>query len=107
VRAQITIDQLDDPLFPRAGYYLFGSVEGGLGSLDERFNLAQAKGLWAVSHGRHTLNVALEGGGQFGLNGDNRNNDGFFLGGLPAPVGLCAGPVSGQLSALQPPDVSL
>ncbi|MRS99729.1 BamA/TamA family outer membrane protein [Ralstonia pickettii] len=90
-RAQLTLDQLDDPLFPRSGYYFYSSVETGFGSLDKKFNTAQAKGLWATSYGRHTFNVALEGAGQFGINSPTRENDGntgnganegFFLGGF-------------------------
>ncbi len=91
VRALLTLDQLDDPLFPRSGYYLLANVEGGFGSVDKRFNTAQAKGLWAASAGRHTFNVALEGAGQFGANspskanggyGGDGANEGFFLGGF-------------------------
>jgi NTE family protein len=66
-------------------------VEAGFGSLDKKFNTAQAKGLWATSYGRHTFNVALEGAGQFGVNSPTRENggntgnganEGFFLGGF-------------------------
>ena len=90
-RAQLTLDQLDDPLFPRSGYYLYSSVEAGFGSPDKKFNTAQAKGLWATSYGRHTFNVALEGAGQFGANSPTRENGGdsgnganvgFYLGGF-------------------------
>ena len=90
-RAQLTVDQLDDALFPRRGYYLFSSVEAGFGSLQKKYNTAQAKGLWATSYGRHTFNVALEGAGQFGANSPTRENggnsgsganEGFFLGGF-------------------------
>ncbi|WP_343659742.1 patatin-like phospholipase family protein [Ralstonia sp.] len=90
-RAQLTLDQLDDPLFPRSGYYFYSSVEAGFGSLDKKFNTAQAKGLWATSYGRHTFNVALEGAGLFGVNSPTRENngntgnganEGFFLGGF-------------------------
>ncbi|MCO5398255.1 patatin-like phospholipase family protein [Ralstonia soli] len=90
-RAQLTLDQLDDPLFPRSGYYLFSSVEAGFGSQEKKYNTAQAKGLWATSYGRHTFNVALEGAGQFGANSPTRENggnsgsganEGFFLGGF-------------------------
>ncbi len=90
-RAQLTLDQLDDPLFPRSGYYLYSSMEAGFGSLDKKYNTAQAKGLWATSYGRHTFNVALEGAGQFGANSPTRENggnsgsganEGFYLGGF-------------------------
>lgn len=90
-RAQLTLDQLDDALFPRSGYYLFSSIEAGFGSLDKTYNTAQAKGLWATSYGRHTFNVALEGAGQFGANSPTQENggstgngtsEGFYLGGF-------------------------
>jgi len=90
-RAQLTLDQLDDPLFPRSGYYLYSSLEAGFGSLEKKYNTAQAKGLWATSYGRHTFNVALEGAGQFGTNSPTRENggnsgsganEGFYLGGF-------------------------
>ena len=56
VRAQLTIDQLDDPQFPRKGYYLLATNEMALGGTDNRFDEAYAKALWAASVGRHTLN---------------------------------------------------
>jgi NTE family protein len=85
VRAQLTIDQLDDPLFPRKGYYLFMVNQLSLGSADNRYNDFSAKALWAASYGRHTLNLAAEGATTYG---DHRSDNsvtgglGFTLGGF-------------------------
>ena len=83
--AKLTIDQLDDPLFPRKGYYLSATSNVGFGGADNRYSDAQAKGLWAVSRGGNTLNFALEAAGTYG----NEENDvsgngglGFSLGGF-------------------------
>ncbi len=85
IRAQLTIDQLDDPLFPHTGYYLLATNELAFGGTDNRFNDAQVKGLWAVSRGRHTLNLAAEAAMTYG---DHRSDNsasgglGFTLGGF-------------------------
>ncbi|MDF3833575.1 patatin-like phospholipase family protein [Cupriavidus basilensis] len=84
-RAQLTIDQLDDPLFPRTGYYLLATNELAFGGTDNRFNDAHAKALWATSYGRHTLNLAAEAAATYG---DHRSDNsssgglGFTLGGF-------------------------
>ncbi|MGO4332832.1 patatin-like phospholipase family protein [Cupriavidus sp. M-11] len=85
VRSQLTIDQLDDPLFPRTGYYLLATNELAFGGSDNRFNDAHAKALWATSYGRHTLNLAAEAATTYG---DHRSDSsvsgglGFTLGGF-------------------------
>lgn len=85
VRSQLTIDQLDDPLFPRTGYYLLATNELAFGGADNRFNDAHAKALWATSYGRHTLNLAAEAATTYG---DHRSDNsvsgglGFTLGGF-------------------------
>ncbi len=85
MRAQLTIDQLDDPLFPRTGYYLLATNELAFGGTDNRFNDAHAKALWATSYGRHTLNLAAEAAATYG---DHRSDNsvsgglGFTLGGF-------------------------
>ena len=48
---------------------------------NNRFSEAHAKGLLAMSAGRHTVNVALEAGGDFGAN-DEAQPPGFTLGGF-------------------------
>lgn len=83
VRAQLTIDQLDDPQFPRKGYYLLATNEMALGGTDNRFDEAYAKALWAASVGRHTLNLAAEAGMTYG---DHRSNS-SFSGGLGFTLG--------------------
>ncbi|AMP09805.1 surface antigen family protein [Collimonas arenae] len=85
VSAKLTVDQLDDPLFPRKGYYVSAISNVGLGGADNRYSDAQAKGLWAVSHGGNTLNFALEAAGTYGNeeNGVSGNGGlGFSLGGF-------------------------
>lgn len=85
-RAQVTIDQLDDALFPRKGYYLSAITDVAFGGAENRYNDAQIKALWAISSGRHTINLALEGAGVYGA--DNANGSigngglGFTLGGF-------------------------
>lgn len=85
-RAQVTIDQLDDALFPRKGYYLSAITNVAFGGAENRYNDAQIKALWAISSGRHTINLALEGAGVYGA--DNANGSigngglGFTLGGF-------------------------
>nr|WP_237179685.1 patatin-like phospholipase family protein [Paraburkholderia sacchari] len=66
----LTIDQLDDSLFPRHGFYLDSNAQLSLSQNDDSYNLAQARGLWAASHGIYSVNAALEAGGQFGGNRD-------------------------------------
>ncbi|WP_343654969.1 patatin-like phospholipase family protein [Cupriavidus sp.] len=85
VRAQLTIDQLDDPLFPRKGYYLYAVNQLSFGGADNSFDDVHAKALWAGSYGRHTLNLAAEGAMTYN---DHRSNNsvsgglGFTLGGF-------------------------
>lgn len=83
IRSQLTIDQLDDPLFPRTGYYLLATNELAFGGADNRFNDAQMKGLWAVSRGRHTLNLAAEAAMTYG----DRRSDTSVSGGLGFTLG--------------------
>jgi NTE family protein len=61
----LTIDQLDDPLFPRQGGYLKTRVEVGIGG-DDRYDIGHARGLWATSAGMFSVNAAFEVGGQLG-----------------------------------------
>lgn len=78
-RLRLTIDQLDDALFPRKGYYLSAEANRGLGSDERRFSNVQARTLWAVSHERNTLNLALEGASSLSA---NSAGIGFTLGGF-------------------------
>ena len=83
VRAQLTIDQLDDPLFPRKGYYLSAVSNIGLGGAANSYSDAQGKALWAGSRGRNTVNLALEAAGTYG----NETNDASGNGGLGFSLG--------------------
>ncbi|MGO4307061.1 patatin-like phospholipase family protein [Cupriavidus sp. RAF12] len=83
VRAQLTIDQLDDPLFPRKGYYLFALNQLSLGNRDQSYNDFHAKALWASSLGRHTLNLAAEAAVTY----NDHRNDRSVIGGLGFTLG--------------------
>lgn len=78
-RLRLTIDQLDDPLFPRKGYYIFGQTHRGFGNQEDRYSDVELKTLWAFSDGRHTVNMALEAASN--LSAENAS-PGFFLGGF-------------------------
>ncbi|WP_408609762.1 patatin-like phospholipase family protein [Herbaspirillum autotrophicum] len=78
VRAQLTIDQLDDPLFPRKGYYIRAEANRGFGGDERRYSDVQLKTLWAFNRDRHTINLALESASSLGGEG----GEGFFLGGF-------------------------
>lgn len=85
IRSQLTIDQLDDALFPRKGYYLSAISNAAFGGATNRYSDAQAKTLWAMSRGRNTLNLALEAAGTYGneTSGNSQNGGlGFSLGGF-------------------------
>jgi len=85
VRTQLTVDQLDDPLFPRKGYYLSAVSNVAFGGAANSYSDAQGKALWAVSRGGNTLNLALEAAGTYGneQNGAGANGGlGFTLGGF-------------------------
>ncbi|MFM0207859.1 patatin-like phospholipase family protein [Paraburkholderia sediminicola] len=68
-RVEFEVDQLDDALFPRHGYYVDGYAEMALDQSDGNYNTAHLRELWAQSVGRHSLNAAFEAGGQFGNKG--------------------------------------
>jgi NTE family protein len=80
-RLRLTLDQLDDPIFPRRGYYLYASSETSLLHDGNNYTEAYAYGLWAATVGRHSFNFALEAGGDFNL-GSQAQPPGFFLGGF-------------------------
>lgn len=83
VRTQLTVDQLDDPLFPRKGYYLSAVSNVAFGGAANSYSDAQGKVLWAGSRGRDTLNLALEAAGTYG----NESNDASGNGGLGFSLG--------------------
>lgn len=78
-RLRLTVDQLDDALFPRKGYYLSAEANRGFGGDERRFSDIEAKTLWAFSRGRDTVNVALEGANSLS---SNSAGIGFTLGGF-------------------------
>jgi len=78
-RLRLTIDQLDDVLFPRQGYYLSAEANRGFGGEERRFSDMQAKTLWAFSRDSNTINVALEGASSLSANSAGL---GFTLGGF-------------------------
>lgn len=83
-RLRLTVDQLDDVLFPRKGYYAYAEVNHGFGNQDARYSDAQLKTLWAFGGERNTVNIALEGAGS--LSGNDlslgSNGLGYSLGGF-------------------------
>lgn len=83
-RVRLTIDQLDDALFPRKGYYAYGEANHGFGGEGKRYSDVQAKLLWAFGHERNTINLALEGARSLSANDSagGGNGLGFTLGGF-------------------------
>ncbi len=82
LHALLTIDQLDDPLFPQKGYYLTAEANRGFGGVDSRYSDAQVKTLWAFSYGRHTINLALRAASNFGSTNVGDSGSIFSLGGF-------------------------
>ncbi|RFU43678.1 patatin [Paraburkholderia sp. DHOC27] len=81
IRVEAKVDQLDQVVFPRHGYFVDGYAEMALDQSEGKYNTAQIRSLWATSYGVHSVNVALEAGGQFGhLSDDGPYN--FTLGGF-------------------------
>ena len=79
-RVRLVLDQLDDSLYPRHGYYLLLEDQTSI-LASNRFSEAHAKGLLALTAGRNTVNLALEAGGDFGA-ADEVQPPGFTLGGF-------------------------
>jgi len=80
-RVRLTLDQLDDPIFPRRGYYLYASSETSLLHDGNNYTEAYADALWAATWGRHSFNFELEVGGDLNI-GNQAQPPGFFLGGF-------------------------
>ncbi|SAL44812.1 OMP85 family outer membrane protein [Caballeronia choica] len=74
-RAQFVIDQLDNALFPRAGYYVKAEVEKSF-IAGGNYQLAHLSATGATSFGRHSFNATFEGGGS------KHAADPFSLGGF-------------------------
>ena len=80
-RARLVLDQLDDVLFPRSGYYVLVENETSLLGQGNNYSETHVKGLWATGIGGHSFNFALEAGGDFNV-GQKAQPPGFFLGGF-------------------------
>ncbi|KWE26562.1 patatin [Burkholderia cepacia] len=93
-RARLVIDQLDDPLFPRKGYFTEFRIErslvsrngGSASEFDDSINSAPyteiyGKAMVAQQFGSHSVSATIEGGKSIG--GTNLNNAfNFTLGGF-------------------------
>ncbi|WP_412024049.1 patatin-like phospholipase family protein [Burkholderia cepacia] len=93
-RARLVIDQLDDPMFPRKGYYTELRVERSLvsrngesaqdfadGISDAPYTELYGKAMIAQQFGRHSISATIEGGKSIG--GTNViNTFNFTLGGF-------------------------
>ncbi|RQR48269.1 patatin [Burkholderia sp. Bp9126] len=107
-RARLVIDQLDDPRFPRKGYYTEFRVERSLISrngassdtFDSRLNNAPytelyGKAMVAQSFGRHSISATIEGGKSIG--GTNLVNAfNFTLGGFQHLAAYAADQLNGD-----------
>lgn len=81
-RARLVIDQLDDPLFARKGYYLELRGERSLFAQPQNtFTEVYGKALVAASYGRQSVNASIEAGKDF-ENTNPVNPFGFMLGGF-------------------------
>ncbi|WP_185732212.1 patatin-like phospholipase family protein [Burkholderia sp. Bp8963] len=66
-RARLVIDQLDDPLFPRKGYFGEVRAERSLVSSEQRqYTELFGKAMVAQQFGRHSINASIEAGKSFG-----------------------------------------
>lgn len=94
-RARLVIDQLDDPLFPRKGYFADLHVERSAFGGSDRFTELYGKTIVAASLGRHSLNASVEAGADIG--GVNVVNPlGFTLGGFQHLSAYAADQLSGN-----------
>ncbi|HZZ06280.1 patatin-like phospholipase family protein [Paraburkholderia sp.] len=94
-RARLVIDQLDDPLFARKGYFGELRVERSLFAGSDSFTEVYGKSIVAASYGRHSINASIEAGNDFG--GTNLTNPfGFTLGGFQHLSAYAADQLSGN-----------
>jgi NTE family protein len=94
-RARLVIDQLDDPLFPRKGYFTELRAEHSLVGGGGQFTELYGKAIAAASLGRHSVNASVEAGSD--LNGTNVVNPlGFTLGGFQHLSAYAADQLSGE-----------
>ncbi len=81
-RARLVIDQLDDPLFSRKGYFGELRIEHSLFAGSDSFTELYGKGIAATTFGRHSFNASVEAGGDLGGKSNPTNPLGFTLGGF-------------------------
>lgn len=94
-RAKLVIDQLDDPVFPRTGYFTELRAERSVFGQSDPFTELYGKAIGAISFGRHSLNASVEAGGDIG--GQNPANPlGFTLGGFQHLSAYAADQLSGN-----------
>jgi len=132
-RAQLTLDQLDDPLFPRSGYYFHAAVEVIAAVPAQRLLLLQQRGSGlrfarqevqhrpgqgpmgdelrpphvqcGVGRGRPVWRQQPDAGKRW--QHEQRRQRRLLPGRLPAPFGVCAGSVQRPVHAVWPPDLSV
>ena len=95
-RARLVIDQLDDPLFARKGYFTELRVERSLFAGPDSFTEVYGKGIVAASFGRHSFNASVEAGDDFGSTTNLTNPLGFTLGGFQHLSAYAADQLSGN-----------
>ncbi|WP_240049438.1 patatin-like phospholipase family protein [Burkholderia thailandensis] len=101
-RARLVIDQLDDPTFPRKGYFVEARAERSLSKSsstlfesDAPFTDVYGKVMVAQRFGRHSVNASIEAGKSFG--GTNFGNPlGYTLGGFQHLSAYAADQLSGN-----------
>ncbi|AOJ04253.1 patatin-like phospholipase family protein [Burkholderia mayonis] len=94
-RARLVIDQLDDPVFPRKGYFAEFRAERSLSTSDDKFTDVYGKLMVAERFGRHSMSASVEAGKSFG--GVNLSNPlGYTLGGFQHLSAYAADQLSGD-----------
>ncbi|QQK05282.1 MULTISPECIES: patatin-like phospholipase family protein [Burkholderia] len=108
-RARLVIDQLDDPMFPRRGYYTEFRVERSLlshnsesamlfGGDNRPYTELYGKAMIAQQFGRHSISATIEGGKSIG--GTNLINAfNFTLGGFQHLAAYAADQLNGNALA--------
>ncbi|QHE13622.1 BamA/TamA family outer membrane protein [Burkholderia glumae AU6208] len=98
-RARLLIDQLDDPMLPRRGYYLEMRVDRSLAASDgSRYTRLFGKAMIAQAFGRHSLSASIEGGRSLG-GVSPVNLLAFTLGGFQHLAAYAADQLSGDALA--------
>ncbi|AJX34389.1 NTE family protein rssA [Burkholderia oklahomensis] len=94
-RARLVIDQLDDQVFPRKGYFAEFRAERSLVTSEDKFTDVYGKLMVAERFGRHSVSASIEAGKSFG--GTNLSNPlGYTLGGFQHLSAYAADQLSGD-----------